>query len=208
MREDDHDIKYSMDAQTIATYNDMAKEYDDETIDFWERFPVGFVDEFCKNVQGKILDVGSGPGRDGVILKNRGLDVTCIDASESMVAICKERGLEAIVGDFAALPFEDGAFDGVWAYTSLLHVPKAEVGDSIEEIRRVLKDGGVFALGLIEGDLEGYRESSGVASSRWVSFYTVEEVQSLLKAHGFDVIHFETFTPRTKRYLNFLARKV
>lgn len=82
-----------MDIVTIETYNQLAKEYDDETIDFWNRFPVGFLDVFVEKVQGKILDVGSGPGRDGVLMKNRGLDVICLDASESMVKLCESRGL-------------------------------------------------------------------------------------------------------------------
>lgn len=197
-----------MDAQTIATYNEMAREYDEETVDFWERFPVGFVDEFAKRVLGKVLNVGSGPGRDSVLLRDRGLDVVCLDASEAMVKMAEGQGFWSVLGDFDSMPFGDGEFDGVWAYTSLLHVPKGEIGKSMGEIRRVLRDGGVLGLGLIEGEFEGYRESSGIASSRWFSFYSVEEVEKLLREYGFELVHFEAFTPRTKRYLNFVARKI
>ena len=113
-----------MDKKTINTYNRLAKEYDQETTDFWDKFPQDFFYEFIKLVQGRVLDVGSGPGRDGLILQNEGLDVVCLDASEAMIKMSSEKGLESVLGDFNNLPFAGEFFDGVWAYTSLLHVPK------------------------------------------------------------------------------------
>lgn len=196
-----------MDPKTIQTYNQMAKEYDDETVDFWERFPRTFFERFAKLAGRKVIDIGSGPGRDGLLLKSMGIDITCLDASEAMVKLCQERGLRGIVGDLTALPFEAASFDGAWAYTSLLHVPKAEVFKAFREIARVLKPGGVLGLGLIEGDTEGYRESSGVQRPRWFSFYTKSEVGALLVNHGFEILHFEQFRPSQKNYLNFIARK-
>ncbi len=197
-----------MDDKTIETYNKSAQVYDDETIDFWEKFPRTFLDEFAKNVEGdsKVLDVGSGPGRDGLLLKEAGLTVTCLDASESMIALSRARGLESIVGDLLDLPFENESFDGVWAYTSLLHIPKASMPKALAEIKRVLKPQGIFALGLIEGDFEGFKESSGVSLPRFFAYYEKEEVEALLVQAGFLITHLETFKPNTKNYLNFLSK--
>ncbi|MFA6338752.1 MAG: class I SAM-dependent methyltransferase [Candidatus Paceibacterota bacterium] len=195
-----------MDAKTIKTYNQTAKEYDDETIDFWDRFPKIFFDKFAELVKGKVLDVGSGPGRDGLILKQKGLEVVCLDASEVMVKFCEEKGLKAVLGDFNDLPFENDSFDGVWAYTSLLHIPKAEISQPIEEIKRVLKDGGIFGIGMIEGETEGYRESSGINMPRWFSFYTKLEIEELFQKHGFEIVYFNQFKPGSKNYLNFIAK--
>ncbi len=197
-----------MDEKTIHTYNQMAKEYDEETIDLWDQFPRTFFDIFTERVQGSVLDVGSGPGRDGLLFKEKGLDVTCLDASEAMVELCKEKGLRAIAGDFTTMPFEHDLFDGVWAYTSLLHIPKKDVSKAFGEIQRVLKNNGILGLGLIEGDTEGYRESSGANMPRWFSFYTKEEVEQLLAKHGFNVLYFEQFTIRSRNYLNFIAQKM
>ena len=112
---------------------------------------------------------------------------------------------QSIVGDFNALPFEDKSFDAVWAYTSLLHVPKSDIHKSLIEISRVLKCGGVFGLGLIEGEEEMYRESSGVNQPRWFSYYTRNEIEDLLNQYGFKVTYFEEFKPRSKNYLNFIG---
>ena len=195
-----------MDSRTIETYNELALEYDKETADFWDRFPLSIFKKFTELVKGKVLDVGSGPGRDGLALQKSGLEVICLDASEAMVKLSSEKGLKSIVGDFMNIPFENDSFDGVWAYTSLLHVPKAEIDKALTEIARVLKGKGIFGLGLIEGDTELYRESSGVGKPRWFSFYKKNEVEELLKKHGFQVVFFEEFKVG-KNYLNFIARK-
>ncbi|MDQ5957906.1 MAG: hypothetical protein QG665_241 [Patescibacteria group bacterium] len=197
-----------MDKKTIDTYNKMAKAYDDETIDFWDEFPNSFFEKFISLVDGKVLDLGSGPGRDGLILKNKGIDVVCLDASESMVQLSTARGLESVIGDFLDLPFSDKSFAGVWSYTALLHLPKNKMSESLVEIKRVLVDGGILGLGMIEGNTEEYRESSGVNMPRLFSFYQQDELENILKNHGFEIIYFESFIPRSKNYLNFIAKKV
>jgi ubiquinone/menaquinone biosynthesis C-methylase UbiE len=197
-----------MDEKTIQTYNLMAKEYDEETSGFWQDFPSQIIDQFCKylNGEGNVLNIGSGPGRDGLILKQKGLDVVCLDASESMIDLCKEKGLESVVGDFNNIQFSDKEFDGVWAYTSLLHVSKESIEKSMSEIVRVLKNGGIFGLGLMEGDFNDYRESSGVNKPRWFSFYKKEEVEKWLEKFNFEILYFDEFKPTSKNYLNFVAR--
>jgi ubiquinone/menaquinone biosynthesis C-methylase UbiE len=199
-----------MDKETIDTYNKMAKEYDNETADFWDKFPISFIDKFKNSVvkNGKVLNVGSGPGRDGLILSKKGLDIVCLDASETMVKMCLEKGLNAITGDLMSLPFDDKEFDAVWAYTSLLHVSKKDIIRAISEIYRVLKKDSIFALGMIEGDKEEYRTSSGVDKPRLFAFYTKEEIEKLLKNAGFETFYFEQFAPRSKNYLNYLSRKI
>ena len=195
-----------MDDKTIYAYNQLAQKYDDETCDFWERFPRTFLDEFARLTQGKVLDVGSGPGRDGLLLQQRGLQVLCFDASETMVNICKSKGLQGVVGDFNTLTFEDESFNGVWAYTSLLHVPKVEIMRPLQEIKRVLKASGFFGLGLIEGEGEEYKESAKVTLPRLFSYYQKDEVEGILNDLDFDVVYFEQFKPGKHNYLNFVAQ--
>lgn len=196
-----------MDQRTIDTYNNLAKEYDEETADFWDRFPRTFLDKFIEIAKGSVLDIGSGPGRDGLILQENGLAVTCLDASEAMIALSQARGLVSVLGDFCSLPFPNASFDNAWAYTSLLHVPKSEINKPLAEIQRITRPNGRFGLSLIEGETELYRESSGVDKPRWFSFYKREEIEKLLNEHGFETVYFESFKPKSKNYLNFIARK-
>jgi len=196
-----------MDEPTIRTYNELANVYDDETKYFWDSFPQTITDAFCSVAHGRVLDVGSGPGRDAMLLRQHGFDVICLDASEEMVRLSSANGFDSVVGDFDSLPFPDGSFGGVWAYTSLLHARKSEIGRSLAEIRRVLKDGGALCLGMIEGDIEHYRKSSEMEKLRWFSFYQKGELEDILRKNNFEIVYFEQFKPKTKNYLNFVCRK-
>ena len=43
---------------------------------------------------------------------------------------------------------------------------------------------------------------------RYFAFYSREEVEKLLSDFGFEIIFFEEFIPRSKKYLNFVAKFV
>ena len=99
---------------------------------------------------GKVLEVGSGPGRLAVRLVREapGMTLIGLDISEAMVERATRRAagadlLESArfeVGDVAALPFADGEFDGVVSTLSLHHWAIPVKG--LAEIHRVLKPGG------------------------------------------------------------------
>lgn len=198
-----------MDEITIQTYNQLAKEYDQEVAYFWDIFPLSFITDFVSAVgkPNRILNIGSGPGRDGSLLYAAGLNVTCLDASAEMVTLSKQRGLFSVLGDFFNLPFENNSFAGIWAYTALLHCRKSELPKALKEVNRVLKKDGILGLGMVLGEGEGYRESSEIKSPRWFAYYSLDELKNILLAANFEIISSDEFKPKSKTYLNILVRK-
>ena len=99
---------------------------------------------------GKLLEIGSGPGRLAVRLAREapGMTLTGVDISDAMVERAARRAAGAglservrfKVGDVAAMPLPDGEFDGVVSTLSLHHWPEPTHG--LAEIHRVLKPGG------------------------------------------------------------------
>jgi SAM-dependent methyltransferase len=99
---------------------------------------------------GKVLEVGSGPGRLAVRLAREApsMTLTGVDISDAMVERAARRAsvaslIERVrfeVGDVAALPLSEGEFDGVVSTLSLHHWPNPAKG--LAEIHRVLKPGG------------------------------------------------------------------
>ena len=198
-----------MDEKTIEVYDRTADGYEAHTADFWAKMPQpAFIETFAAALDGlRVLDVGSGPGRDAQIFFERGLRPICLDASVAMARLAAQKRLTSMQADFAHLPFGDASFDGVWAYTSLLHVPKAQVDRPLAEIRRVLKRGGIFGLGLFEGASEEYRDVRGNGNPRWFSYYLAEEVYDLLVRHGFRLVRFGKIKASSMTSLHFLAWK-
>jgi len=95
--------------------------------------PVGYIKDYISDVVDfflgklsgeRILDLGSGPGEGSQYFKDKGFKAVSLDISKSMVGMCSEKDLEVVQGDYENIPFRGRSFDGVWAYTSLLHVPK------------------------------------------------------------------------------------
>jgi SAM-dependent methyltransferase len=88
-----------------------------------------------------VLDVGCGAGELAERIENElSASVCAVDTSERMVALTRERGVDAQLADVQALPFEDGRFDCVVAGWVFYHV--ADRALAIRECARVLAPGG------------------------------------------------------------------
>ncbi|MDZ7337864.1 MAG: class I SAM-dependent methyltransferase [candidate division KSB1 bacterium] len=98
--------------------------------------------------QGRVLEVGCGPGTDLRQLAAAGLHPVAIDMTLNGARLAKQHlrtfGLpgQVIVCDAEKLCFRPESFDAVWSAGVLHHVDDTEA--AISEIHRVLKRGGTF----------------------------------------------------------------
>jgi SAM-dependent methyltransferase len=89
----------------------------------------------------RILDLGCGDGALTARIAEAGAEVTGLDASESMVAAAKARGLTALRGDGAAMPLS-GPFDAVFSNAALHWMTRPDA--VLAEVARLLRPGGRF----------------------------------------------------------------
>jgi ubiquinone/menaquinone biosynthesis C-methylase UbiE len=106
--------------------------------------------------QGKVLDMGTGPGFVAIeiarLLGQSGVQVVGMDLSGEMLEMAAENaareGLNGILtwreGDNKAMPFTDGEFDSIVSNDSLHHWE--DPLPVFNEIARVLKPGGCFLV--------------------------------------------------------------
>jgi SAM-dependent methyltransferase len=80
------------------------------------------------------LEVGCGAGHVMSVMSEL-LDVKGVDINADMVSICRERELDAVIGNACDLPFEDGSFDVV--YCSFLLLWLREPDEALAEMARV-----------------------------------------------------------------------
>jgi Methylase involved in ubiquinone/menaquinone biosynthesis len=164
-------------------YDKYAEERDQSRMASW-KFEVRqqFLHSLLEEDKNTILEIGAGTGRDGHYFQENQFEVVCVDLSSEMVRLCKEKGLDARQMDVRELTFDDGQFDSVYAMNSLLHVPKAEIGDVLANIHRVLKPGGLFFYGVYGGESsEGIWDKDAYEPKRFFAMYTDEELQALVQ---------------------------
>lgn len=100
-----------------------------------------------------VLELACGTGAMACILDGRGYRMTGIDRSESMIAVAKQKALEARrairfqVGDMVRLP-ASGPYDAVLClYDSINYVmEEADVLAMMNRLRAVIKAGGLFVF--------------------------------------------------------------
>ncbi len=101
--------------------------------------------------QATVLEVGCGPGHLSIDLaRDHGLEVTGLDLDPAMIerarsnaegdAPTTEPGPRFVLGDVAALPFDEASFDLVVSTLSMHHWSAPAAG--LAEIARVLRPGG------------------------------------------------------------------
>lgn len=193
---------------TIRTYNAINELYDAETRDFWDRFPMDIVRKFLELLPGdEILDLGSGPGRDAVILRNHGLNVTCVDGSENMVNMTARLGFNSVLSDLRVFDSPDKKYHGIWAYSSLIHLNFDEAKKLVGKLSDILKDGGVLFLGLIQGDGHDVINAAGSSFTRYFEYYHHEKIMALVENSSFRLVFHDSFKPGNQVYLNYIFSK-
>jgi len=92
----------------------------------------------------RVLDAGCGQGTP--VLRDLDSAATAVgtDISRSQLELAAENVPDVALaqGDMVGLPFRNGSFDAVTAYHSLIHVPREQHQEAVDEFARVLADGG------------------------------------------------------------------
>lgn len=161
-------------------YDKNAKEFFNGTVnvdmspnykDFLDKIPE----------KGHILDAGCGSGRDTKMFKSYGYEVTAFDGSLEMCKLAREYTTQDVLHiQFQEIDFKN-KFDGIWASSSLLHIPSNEIQDVLTRLKNSLKENGVFYASFKYGDFEGER------NGRYFTDLTLESSENLFTYMGFKV---------------------
>ncbi|HEY0454287.1 class I SAM-dependent methyltransferase [Actinophytocola sp.] len=146
--------------ETRNSYDTVAASYADETRDLLDRLihvragVVLFADLVRAIDGGPVADVGCGPGHTTALLRELGADAFGIDLSPAMIEIARREhpGARFEVGSMTDLDLADDSLAGVLAWWSLIHIPDEAVPGVLVQFHRVLRPGGVLAVGFHVGD--------------------------------------------------------
>lgn len=141
---------------TLSYYNTNAHSFVSSTlsVDFTQT-----QDKFLKLLSpaATILDFGCGSGRDTKYFLDAGMHVDATDGSEELCRLASE---------YAGIPvrqmlFEElnakAQYDGIWACSSILHLPKDALKGVFKKMIEALKENGVIYTSFKYGTFEGER---------------------------------------------------
>lgn len=192
--------------KTLEYYNKNAESFVEGTVavDF-EQTQLRFISKL--KVGDYILDFGCGSGRDTKYFLEKGFKVDAIDGSEEL---CKKAskitGIEVRQMLFQELN-EVSKYNGIWACSSILHLPKSELKVVLRKMLIALKDHGVIYTSFKYGDFEGMR------NGRYFTDFTLEAFQEFIKEISGTAIEESWITGDVRpgrgeeKWLNLLLRK-
>ncbi|MDX3107647.1 class I SAM-dependent methyltransferase [Nonomuraea angiospora] len=157
----------------------------------------------------RLLEVGAGTGHDSAYFQENGLEVVAVDLSPAMVALCREKGVEAHAMDFLSLDFAPGSFDAVYALNCLLHVPNSDLPAVMDTIHTLMRPGGLFFLGVYGGGGvkgEGPFEGDDHRPPRFFSFRSDEQLQEYAR-RNFEVVDFHIVGADELRFQSLTLRR-
>lgn len=141
---------------------------------------------------GRALEIGCGEGRVSRDLRSRGYDVTGLDVAPTLVDAARDVDPDGayVLGDAAALPFDDGRFDLLVSYNSLIDVE--DMPAAVAEAGRVLRPGGSFCACLPHPFSEAGEFESGADDAAFVvaGSYLVEKDYELVSDRNGIVFRF------------------
>lgn len=160
--------------ETLAYYNTNAKSFIDSTVN------VDFSDVQNKfleklNRGACILDFGCGSGRDTKYFLEKGYLVEAMDGSEELCKLAESyTGIKVKHMLFQELQ-EVAKYDAIWACSSILHLPYAELTDVMRKMAIALKSNGLIYTSFKYGTFEGVR------SGRYFIDMTQDSLEKLLQ---------------------------
>lgn len=115
-----------------------------------EKLDTSILKKYPPREEETVLDLGCGDGRFLEKLRkiHGSIKLNGVDISENMILAGRERKIENCtlqVGDAENLPYRDKSMDRVYCLNSFHHYPNPD--KVAEELKRVLKPGGVLIVG-------------------------------------------------------------
>ncbi|MHA1309502.1 MAG: class I SAM-dependent methyltransferase [Candidatus Helarchaeota archaeon] len=172
---------------TFRVFNENFEKYDD-----WYKAHQIFFECEAKvlrelNLQGRGLSIGVGTG----ILDSQANIEIGIDPALNMLKIAANRKINVILASSEYLPFKQSTFDFILMVVTICFLEAPET--SFKELKKVIKSKGILAICIVPKESswgQTYMEKikKGHTFYQYAKFYSIPEIDSLLKRHSFKII--------------------
>lgn len=136
-------------------------------------------------IDGRVLDVGSGPGQWTDHLRRQGVDIAGIEPTPEFLAAARRHYPDSRFSEGRAehLDVADGGLGGILAWYSLIHTDPDEIDAAFAEFARALAPGGSLLVGFFTGaELQPFAHAVATAY-----YWPAGLLASRIEAAGFAV---------------------
>lgn len=174
--------------QTLLTYNSTLPAYLQGTPDEVTGSVKEWIDTTLSfmNPQSKILEIGSGTGRDAAYIESRGFRVERSDAAESFVNHLRDLGYETKLFNVVTQTIPE-RYDLIYANCVFLHFTEKELCTVLNTVAQGLNDSGILAFSVKLGEGEDWTTEK-VDAPRFFRYWQPDPLQALVEQYGFRLL--------------------
>lgn len=183
------------------------------------------------NLEKSVLDCGAGGNLPPLALfAEQGYKTCGVEIDQRAMDRAKvfekeyNMDLRTIQGDMRALPFRDNEFSHVFSYNSIFHMTKAEIKKAMDEMKRVLKPGGLLFVNFASVNDFRYGQDERAGEGEFLhpedgelvlhSYYDINEADKYFE--DMEIIHKENRVLErifegeriTQGYIDYIARNI
>lgn len=177
-----------------ASYDRVAEQYGREFFEELERKPFDrdLLDQFAVTLrdQGRVCEIGCGPGQIARYLKDHGVEMCGVDLSSEMIKQARRLNPDISFerGDMLALDLPDASLAGIICFYSVIHLKREDVTRALKGMHQTLKPGGKILISFHGGEGELHRDEwYDKPVSIDVTLFAKDEMANHLLAAGFEV---------------------
>lgn len=172
---------------TIAAYNNGIEEYYNLSPQKVSGHIKTWIDSALSGLpkDSKLLEIGSGTGKDAVYINSLGYKLKLTDASQGFVDYLQQQGMDAVTFDVLEDDFND-KYDLIFADAVMLHFADIELEKIFKKVWSALLPKGRFALTVKKGDGE-FTEDKKLGMLRYFHLWQPEQLIDKLEDSGFSL---------------------
>lgn len=188
----------------------IAKEWSE-----YKKIPARTTKDFLKNSHGKVLDLGSGAGRNIIKIKNGKMYL--VDFSKEMLKFANKKAKEEKIeietkqGELYKIPYQDNFFDFAICISALHCIKPEKHKKSAEELYRVMKPKSKSLIGVWNFNSKRFNQKNGKEKlvgwqdkgKRYYYLFEEPEVHKLFKKAGFKILS----SHNSEMMINFVIEK-
>lgn len=152
------------------------------------------------NLEGNVLELGSGDGNTASQMLNKANRIVCLDIAKSSFQVLPIKDLPVVktVGDARSLPLKSNNYTTVICRHVLTHAKHGDEMLILQEISRVLSDNGTVLIKVFTPNDMRFGKGENIEPGTFLRgdnliwrFYSEEELKGLVEKAGLKILYSE-----------------